>query len=410
MKRTVLPLICAALLLAALVSCDNPAGGGTDADIDISFLALSANGSSGSVTTTLLTLEFDQEPAGLTVAHISVNGADKGSLEGAGMVRTLSISSISVTDGSSITVSIEGPGGYSYSPGSRTVAVYVSGTPGTPGGSSDITGNTVTSVSNCISFISGNRFTATGSIGSATYQTKRIPVSLASSSPTQVEPLGDAILFARHIMNDSWSLYYLLKGNNSSNDDFKYVYAQGLVLSDSTGTLSERVDSTLYGHLREIDTTNQTSHNIGLRPDDEGYFFTTSPVTITQSEWDSIDTGELTTTLGLNESGPNLNLHTEVDAEFTVLGYRYGERDGVTGLEISIQNTGTTAAILSNARVFFMDGDDITLYHGSFTRFPTGGLVAPGAVGGFFKAANDLGNASADKLMILLNFKDPALN
>jgi archaellum component FlaG (FlaF/FlaG flagellin family) len=114
--------------------------------------------------------------------------------------------------------------------------------------------------------------------------------------------------------------------------------------------------------------------------------------------------------LGLNESGPNLHLHTEVDAEFTVLGYRYGERDGVTGLEISIQNTGTTAAILSSARVFFMDGDDITLYHGSFTRFPTGGLVAPGAVGGFFKAANDLGNASADKLMILLNFKDPALN
>ncbi len=270
-------------------------------------------------------------------------------------------------------------------------------------------GTDVTEVSNCISFIRGDRFTASGSYSGATYMTRRVPVTLAAGSDDRVEPVGEAWVFARLIMDDEWSLYYLLKGKNSSSDDFKYVYARGLNFIDDNSTFTKSLDGTLYGHLREIDIDNQISHKIGLRPDDEGYFFSLTPGTISGTDFASIDRAELTTSLGLNESGPNMNLQTEVDAQFTVQGYRYGKRNGELGLEISVKNTGSSPAqLLKRPMVFLMDGDDITLYHGSFTRFPDGGMVEPGETGGYFQVASDLRNASADGIMIILDFQDPA--
>ncbi len=275
----------------------------------------------------------------------------------------------------------------------------------TGGNTGGITGNSVSAVSNCVFFIEGERFTSTGGYTTATYMTKRVPVILASGSVDQVEPVGDAIVFARLGLQDTWSVYYLLKGQNKSNDDFQYVYARGLNFTDDDSSFSKRIDATLYGRLRETDTDNQTSHNIGLRPDDEGYFFTTSASSITGTDFAKIDRAELTTSLTVNAGSPP---HTEVEAKITVLGYRYGERDGNMGLEISIQNSGNTDVQLNkNPRVFLMNGDDVTLFHGSFTRFPTGGLIQPGETGGYFQSATDLGNASADKVMIILDYQDP---
>ncbi|MBN2510602.1 MAG: hypothetical protein JXB03_10000, partial [Spirochaetales bacterium] len=273
-----------------------------------------------------------------------------------------------------------------------------------------ITGTAVTAVSNCVYRIEGSRFTASGSYSTPTYITKRIPVSLASSSDDNVTPAGQAILFARLIMNDSYSFYYLLEGQNTSNDDFKYVYARGLSLQNASGTQVKRVDSTMRGHLREYDTSNQTSSNIGLRPDDTGYFFTYSPTSMTLADFNSITQAELTLSLGLNEPTPGTGTPalTPVSAELTVLGYRFGEKDGDLGLEISIQNTGTTPAKLNSIKVVLMDGDSISLYHGSFVRFPTGGLLQPGETGGFFRVGTDLGNASADEVFIILDYQDPA--
>ena len=185
-----------------------------------------------------------------------------------------------------------------------------------------ITGTDVTEESNCISIIRGDRFTASGSFSGATYMTKRVPVTLAAGSDDRIEPVGEAWVFARLIMDDQWTLYYLLKGKNSSSDDFKHVYARGLEFIDDNSNFTEKLDGTLYGHLREIDIDNQISHKIGLRPDDEGYFFSLTPGTISGTDFASIDRAELTTSLGLNESGPNMNLQTEVDAQFTVQGYR----------------------------------------------------------------------------------------
>jgi hypothetical protein len=260
-------------------------------------------------------------------------------------------------------------------------------------------------VSNCVFFIEGNRFTSSGDPFTDVYSTKRVPVTLASGSDNQVEPVGEAIVFVRPFSGDTKSLYYLLKARNNSQEDFKYVYARSLKFFDDDSTYTKSLDGTLKGHLRETDTDNQTSHNIGLRPDDEGYFFSLTAGRIDIADFDAIDRAELTTSLTENAGSPP---HTEVEAEITVLGYRYGDRDGNMGLEISIQNSGDTAVQLNRyPEVILMDGDDVTLYHGSFTRFPTGGLVQPGETGGYFQSATDLGNASADKVMIILDYQDP---
>ena len=91
----------------------------------ISFDSLSANGTSGSVSTTNLTLFFGADVAGLTTADITVTGATEGALTriGAG-VYSLGVSGITVANGSNLTVTVAKPG-FTFTPSSRSVAAKV---------------------------------------------------------------------------------------------------------------------------------------------------------------------------------------------------------------------------------------------------------------------------------------------
>jgi len=91
----------------------------------VTFSDLTANGESGAVTTTQLTLTFDADPTTLAAGDINVTGAAKGALSGTGLTRTLAISGITVDDGDDITVEIANPAGFDITPSSKTVAVNV---------------------------------------------------------------------------------------------------------------------------------------------------------------------------------------------------------------------------------------------------------------------------------------------
>jgi|GEM_PF-1790618 len=96
----------------------------------VTWSGLSANGTSGSVTTTQLTLTFDVDPTTLTADDITVTNATKGVLSGGpGPTRTLNISNITVANGANVTVAITNPAGFTITPTSRTVAVYVAASP-----------------------------------------------------------------------------------------------------------------------------------------------------------------------------------------------------------------------------------------------------------------------------------------
>jgi uncharacterized repeat protein (TIGR02543 family) len=94
--------------------------------VNVAFTGLTANGMSGSVTTTVLTLSFDVDPSSLAADDITVSGATKGTLSGTGTTRTLGISAITVVNGPNVTVALASPAGFSITPSSRTVAVYFS--------------------------------------------------------------------------------------------------------------------------------------------------------------------------------------------------------------------------------------------------------------------------------------------
>ena len=91
----------------------------------VAFSNLTANGTSGTVTTTELTLTFDIDPTSLAVGDITVTGATKGTLSGTGTTRTLAISNITVVNGADVTVAIADPAGFAITPASKTVAVNV---------------------------------------------------------------------------------------------------------------------------------------------------------------------------------------------------------------------------------------------------------------------------------------------
>jgi len=91
----------------------------------VSFTTLTANGTSGSVTTTVLTLTFDVDPTTLAASDITVTGATKGALAGTGLTRTLIITGITVANGANVTVAIADPAGFTITPASKTVAVNV---------------------------------------------------------------------------------------------------------------------------------------------------------------------------------------------------------------------------------------------------------------------------------------------
>jgi hypothetical protein len=90
----------------------------------VSFQSLTANGTSGTVSTTQLTATFDVDP-GLTTANFVVTGASKGVVSKVGAVYTVNINTITVEDGQSVTLDIIGvPSGFTISPLFRTVVVY----------------------------------------------------------------------------------------------------------------------------------------------------------------------------------------------------------------------------------------------------------------------------------------------
>ena len=96
----------------------------SSAPVSVSFSGLTANGSSGTVTTTELTLTFDVEPVGLAIGDITVTGATKGSLSGTGTTRALTVSDIMVGNGETISVAIANPTGYVISGSPKNVVAY----------------------------------------------------------------------------------------------------------------------------------------------------------------------------------------------------------------------------------------------------------------------------------------------
>lgn len=92
----------------------------------VSFSGLTANGESGTETTTMLTLSFNVDPITLTESDITLTGATRGALTGTGPTKTLAISDITVEDGEDVTVAISNPPGYEITGSPRTTAVYKS--------------------------------------------------------------------------------------------------------------------------------------------------------------------------------------------------------------------------------------------------------------------------------------------
>lgn len=107
-----------AVVVLVLLGCTPPVN--TTA---VSFSSLTANGTSNLVDTTELTLNFDANPSTLTVDDITITGASKGTLNGTGLTRTLSISAITVANGANVTVALDNPVGFIITPASKDVAV-----------------------------------------------------------------------------------------------------------------------------------------------------------------------------------------------------------------------------------------------------------------------------------------------
>ncbi len=104
------------------------------ANVPMSFSSLTANGTSGTVSTTILTLTFSADPTSLAASNITLTGATKGALSGTGTTRSLAISAITVANGANVTVALANPAGFAITPLSRTVAVNVATVPDAPTG------------------------------------------------------------------------------------------------------------------------------------------------------------------------------------------------------------------------------------------------------------------------------------
>ena len=91
--------------------------------IEVAFQSLTANGVSGSVSTTQLTATFDVDP-GLTTGNFVVTGASKGSVSNIDNVYFINVFDIPV-NGQAVTLDLAFlPSNLSISPVTRTVTVY----------------------------------------------------------------------------------------------------------------------------------------------------------------------------------------------------------------------------------------------------------------------------------------------
>lgn len=86
--------------------------------------AVQTGGSSGTASTTGLTLTFSVDPTTLAASDITLSGATKGALTGTGTTRTLAISDITVGNGENVTVEIANPSGYTINGSPQTAVVY----------------------------------------------------------------------------------------------------------------------------------------------------------------------------------------------------------------------------------------------------------------------------------------------
>lgn len=108
---------------ASSVSSGGSASSSSIAATPVVFTGLAANGTSGTVTTTELTLTFDADPTTLAAGDITVTGATKGALSGSGTTRTLAISAITVANDADVVVTVASPAGFLVSGSPRTVQV-----------------------------------------------------------------------------------------------------------------------------------------------------------------------------------------------------------------------------------------------------------------------------------------------
>lgn len=117
---TVLNTVDSGVITAVFPAIDAP-------PVNVSFSGVTqVAGTSNTVTTTSLILNFDVDPTTLTADNITIKGATKGILSGTGTetTRNLTISDIMVGDGQTISVSITNPTGYSISNSTQTALVY----------------------------------------------------------------------------------------------------------------------------------------------------------------------------------------------------------------------------------------------------------------------------------------------
>lgn len=105
----------------------DPSGdGSTTEQLVIKWDNLDADGAANTTETKTLTFTFDKEPTGLTTDHIIVAGAVKGELtnDQDPKIKKLSISNLTVAEGGSVEVTIDGLAGYTIDPKVRNIAVH----------------------------------------------------------------------------------------------------------------------------------------------------------------------------------------------------------------------------------------------------------------------------------------------
>jgi hypothetical protein len=119
------------LITLLFFNCEQPSsssgggGGGEDGGTAVTFVsAVQTGGTWGTADSTGLTLTFSVDPTTLTADNITLTGATKGALSGSGTTRSLTISSITVGNGETVSVAITNPSGYSISKSPRYAEVY----------------------------------------------------------------------------------------------------------------------------------------------------------------------------------------------------------------------------------------------------------------------------------------------
>jgi len=114
-------------ILFAIIGCSDSSESSSDPTETqtVAFSGITANGTSSLVTTSELTLTFDDDPESLAIDNIDVTGATKGNLNGTGTTRTLTISNITVANESTLTVTVNSPTGYTITDSTKTVAVFL---------------------------------------------------------------------------------------------------------------------------------------------------------------------------------------------------------------------------------------------------------------------------------------------